>query len=194
MQAIKRKTFIATLSARNYSVLVDFNDLVLELRSNSLEFASLIVGGLPVGGTDSKVQSRFHCHGSMLTTRWFIVHHSGNEKSLVYKGWIFVLQGAFLVRPRTWLLFIDLDFVDPLGGRGWVLPFGAPNLSEIQFRLAMTFECRHVAFRRAGIPDSTAASAAAVQKRAPAATGASDKRSLGESSPIRHNVSQKHSR
>src|SRR5262245_38255816 len=101
MQAIEGGTLIATLSARNSFVLVDLNNLVLELRSDSLEFAPLTVGGLPVGGADPKVKSRFHCHNSVLTTRWFITQDGSNEKPLVYKGWIFVLQGAFLVRSRS---------------------------------------------------------------------------------------------
>jgi hypothetical protein len=40
----------------------------------------------------------------MLTTRWFIAQSGGNEKPWDYKGWIFVLQEAFLVHPRTWPL------------------------------------------------------------------------------------------
>ena len=51
---------------------------MLELRSNSLEFASLIVGGLP-GGTDPQVNN--------------------NEKPLFYRDKFFFLRRAFLAQP-----------------------------------------------------------------------------------------------
>src|SRR5262249_2847538 len=109
---IEGGTLIATLSARNSFVLVDLNDLVLELRCNCLKLASLIVGGLPVGGTDPQIKSRFHCHNFVLTTRWFIARRSNNEKPLFYRDKFFVLRRAFLAPPIL-CGFPAPDFANP---------------------------------------------------------------------------------